>query len=383
MQRLLVQSNSDLLDQSRLLVSLIDAARPPRLLAPYTRRIRELCVQMAADAQRNLDDLHHNLPSTFEAVLSNTQVVASYLDRIGANFIGPILRGRADDEVMLALLRWLHSTHPETAAQPFAFGDGMFAVYHVEAFPTLYWLPASRQYALLYVPLFFHEFGHVLYRFHKPEMDDLVREFQRAVAAHATPTTIRERRGWSADYDFRNRLVLAWYPWTQEFFCDAVGLTIGGATYLKAFSHYLRLRSSDQYYRSRRDQLDSRHPVTVLRTRLLADRARSMGLGPLADAVESEWAACARLMKVREDFEGTWSDELLVPLRRTLTDMLEEAAPVRWSATGGPQDTPVRLAEEAWASFERSADRYASWEADAVRRLRTAIGTGKVFGIQL
>lgn len=381
MQRLLIASNHDLLNQSRLLVSLIDAATTCPLLAPYVQRVRELCVQMAADAQRNLDDLRHNLPGTFEAILSNTQAVASYLDVVGARFTGPILRGRPDDEIMLAVLRWLHAAHPRTAGHPFAFGDGTFAVYHDPRFPTIYFLPASRQHALLYMPLFFHEFGHVLYRFHKPEMDDLVREFQRAVSAYATPATVRDRRGRATDDEFRNKLVLAWYPWVQEFFCDAVGLIIGGPAYLKAFSHYLRLRSIEQYYRSRREQLDSRHPVTILRTRLLADRARSMGLDVLADSVESEWSASSQLMKVQEDFEGTWGDELLAPLRRTVNDMVEEAAPLRWSATGGPSDTPVRVVETAWAAFEHSAEQYGIWERDAVRRIRTAVTSGKVFGI--
>ena len=383
MQRTLIESNLDLLDQSRLLVKLIDAAPKRALLAPYAQHVRNLCSHLAIAAQQNLDDLSHNIPSTFEAVLSNTQGVASYLDVIGSRFTGPILRGRDDDEVMLAVLRWIHATHQKTATMAFAIADGGFAVYNDSTYSTIYFLPASRQITLLHVPLFLHEFGHVLYRCHKPEMDDLVREFQRIVAAHATPTTIRERPGQSSDGDFRNRLVVAWYPWAQEFFCDAVGLTIAGPIYMKAFSHYLRLRSSEQYYRSRSHQLDSRHPVTVLRTRLLADRARAMGLGALADTVESTWAACAKLMRAKEDFEGTWSDELLIPLRKMLNDMIEEIAPVRWSPAKSSDDSPLQLVEEAWEVFEQSPDQFVGWEERAILEIRRQIASGSVFGTSL
>jgi hypothetical protein len=380
MQRILIESNIDLLDQSRLLVRLIDAAEKRPLLASYIGHVRTLCIQMEAAAQQNLGDLRHNVPSTFQAILSNTQLVANYLELIGSRFTGPILRSRKEDDVMLAVLQWLHATHPRTKAMAFAIADGGFAVYNPSDDLSIYFLPASRQSTLLHVPLFIHEFGHVLYRSHKPEMDELVKEFQRAVASHATLATIRDRPGQSVDLDFRNRLVVAWYPWVQEFFCDAVGLTIGGPVYVKAFSHYLRLRSSEQYYRPRSQQLDSRHPITVLRTKLLADRARAMKLEGLANAVESDWAACAKLMKAKEDFEGTWSEELLMPLRTALNDMIEEANPARWTLgirlTGGL----LGLIEQAWEKFENTPDEYAEWEADEVQRIGERILSGDAFG---
>jgi hypothetical protein len=381
MQRILIESNIDLLDQSRLLVRLIDAAPKRPLLAPYIGHVRTLCSQMEAAAQQNLADLGHDLPSTFEAILSNTQLVASYLDLIGSRFTGPILRGRNEDDVMLAVLQWLHLTHPRTKTMAFAIADGGFAVYNPSDNLSIYFLPASRQSTLLHVPLFIHEFGHVLYRSHKPEMDELVKEFQRAVAAHALPATIRDRPGQSVDSDFRNRLVVAWYPWVQEFFCDAVGLTMGGAAYLKAFSHYLRLRSTEQYYRPRSQQLDSRHPITVLRTKLLADRARAMNLAELANAVESDWAACAKLMKAKEDYEGTWSEELLIPLRTALNDMIEEADPARWTTDIGTGGGLFKLVEQAWEKFESAPDRYAQWEEGEIQRIVKRILSGDVFGI--
>jgi hypothetical protein len=373
MQRLLSDANLDLLQQADLLIRLIDAAKCPDLLLSYRHRIRQLCEQMTADAQRNIDDLSLGIPGTYEAILSNTQAVAGYLDLVGSRFTGPILRARAEDELMLSVLAWLHAAHPKTAAHPFAFGDGGFSVYNDLKFPAVYFLPASRQATLLYIPLFFHEFGHVLYRFHKPEMDELVKEFQQVVAAHAAPATIRDRRFAGAGDDFRTRLVMAWYPWAQEFFCDAIGLTMTGPAYLHAFSHYLRLRSKEQYYRSRREQLDGRHPVTWLRIRILADRARAIGLIQEADEMEADWEACAQLMKVAEDYEGTWSDDFLVPLRHMLSDMIVEANPRTWNAvlTEGSL-TPPMLCAEAWNEFNRAPEFYAAWEAARLASIRSS-----------
>ena len=42
-----------------------------------------------------------------------------------------------------------------------------------------------------------------------------------------------------------------------------------------------------------------------------------------------------------------------------------------------------RLVEKAWKAFDRSADAYAQWEADKVKRIRTEIAAGKVFGLVL
>ena len=53
--------------------------------------------------------------------------------------------------------------------------------------PLIYMMPPSAQQGLLYLPLFFHEFGHLLYACHKPEMDALVRELQENLAELLEP----------------------------------------------------------------------------------------------------------------------------------------------------------------------------------------------------
>jgi hypothetical protein len=182
--------------------------------------------------------------------------------------------------------------------------------------------------------------------------------------------------------EFRSLLVLAWYSWMQEFFCDAVGVTMGGPAYLKAFSHYLRLRSTEQYYRPRKEQLRSRHPVALLRIKMLADRARLMGLGVLADEVEGEWALCAKLMKVTEDYEGVWADEFFIPLRDRLSDMLEETGPLRWQPyVPGTIANPTQVCELAWSKFEDSPQQYRAWEIETVNEIRRNLLSGKIFGV--
>lgn len=109
-----------------------------------------------------------------------------------------------------------------------------------------YLTPVTRQVTLLYLPLLFHEFGHLLYACHKQEMDDLVKEFQKTVTAALTPMSIRDQRGALRNAVFRRRAVTAWFAWVQEFFCDATGFTIGGPCFVSAFSHFFRTRSRDQ-----------------------------------------------------------------------------------------------------------------------------------------
>ncbi len=164
----------------------------------------------------------------------------------------------------------------------------------------------------------------------------------------------------------------AWFAWVQEFYCDAVGITVGGPCFLRAFSHFFRTRSNDQYYVPREDQLQRKHPVTWLRTKMLLDRARKYGFDQLADAVEKAWQETATAIGVQEDYEGTWLDDFLVPLRETLDNMIEESQP----PAHRPEDvtvtesaatfTPVQMCNLAWHKFETASSAYRSWERAAI-----------------
>ena len=64
----------------------------------------------------------------------------------------------------------------------------------------------------------------------------------------------------------------------------------------------------------------SSHPVTWLRVRLLADRARTMGWKDLADEIENDWQNIAAMLGVDEDYFGCYDDALRPDLQRTIDD---------------------------------------------------------------
>jgi hypothetical protein len=283
-----------------------------------------------------------------------------------------MLRSRTDDRLALALLRWLHDEHPRARTWSFGLSDGRFAIYPHLELPSLFFLPWSRQRTLLYLALLFHEFGHLLYALHRPEMDDLVEEFQDVVADVLTPLTRRRRKAAANQESYRQVLVLRNYEWCQEFFCDAVGLQIGGPSFARALTSYFRLQGAGEFYVPREKQLGRRHPVSWLRIRMLTDRCQAFGIGSVGSEIESAWLGTARLLGVREDYEGTWSDDFFMPLRKMIDDMLEETAPRRFRAEEVNPDaisvglSPVALLNSAWNRFHADRGGYRSWEKTAI-----------------
>ncbi|GMU82443.1 MAG: hypothetical protein AMXMBFR47_23140 [Planctomycetota bacterium] len=367
MRTALVQSNRDLLHQLEVVQTAIGNTPTVRELTAFAGQVSQVCAQLRADVLRNLKDLEYDLPDTLTDILDQTQRSTQLFDLINSRLAAPIIRHRPEDRLALLVLRWLHDSHPGTVSLPFGVSDGVFAVYPTDKVPPVYLLPVSRRLTLLYLPLLFHEYGHLLYICRKRELDDLVADFQRRVGDVLAPATVRQRGGAAADDSFRQRVVTMWYNWVQEFFCDAVGLAIGGEAFLRAFSHYFHLRSIDEYYVPQRDQLVRRHPVTRLRARMLIDRGSKLGLQEITDSVQRAWTDAAGLMNVREDYEGTWLEDLFVPLRETIDDMLEEAHPEVANARDAvPRTNPVLLTKEAWSRFQQDPTTYAPWERQAI-----------------
>ncbi len=372
MRTYLAEANQDILYQIGVVQELLGRAAVCGELMPYLAQVGSLCDVLRRQAQRNLLDLSYDVEDTLSDILAATQALSTYFEIINTRLAAPAVRAKLDDRLGLLVLRFLHDSHPKTAALPFGVTDGSFAIYPTDKLPPVYLVPTSRQTTLLYLPLLFHEFGHLLYRCHKPELDDLVKELQKVIAQHLAPKAVRGRAGATRTSTFRKRAVTCWYAWAQEFFCDAVGIQIGGPSYLKAFSHYFRTRSLDQYYVSREDQLARQHPVTWLRTKMLVDRARKHGLTALADAVERAWSECATLLGVTEDYEGLWSEHYFQPLRRALDDMLEETQPYTFTASdmgtlnGNRPASPVHLCNLAWSAFETDGRGYRAWEKSAI-----------------
>jgi hypothetical protein len=374
MRAYLTEANRDLLCQIEVMQELIGSAKVAGELTPYVGQVAQLCAGLRQQALRNLKDLEYDIGGTLGDILAATQSLTALFELVNTRLASPVVRAKEkEDRLGLLFLRWLHDSTTSTAPLPFGLTDGNFAVYPTSQMPPIYLLPVTRQTTLLYVPLLYHEFGHLLYTCHKPEMDALVKEFQKVVSTTLAPQSIREKTG-TRKASFRRQVVTAWFAWVQEFFCDATGLTIGGPSYLKAFSHFFRTRSSDQYYVPRDEQLKRRHPVTWLRTKMLVDRARSLGHMQVADQVEQAWTETAQAMAVQEDYEGTWFDDFLIPLRKTLDDMLEETQPYRHR----PEDVippdptanlnPVQLCSQAWTQFETEHSTYRAWEREAILR---------------
>jgi hypothetical protein len=340
MRAYLEESNQDLLYQIAVVQELLGKTSVCGALTPYVGQVIQLCEALCRQAQRNLTDLGYGLDDTLNDILAATQGLTNVFEVVNTRLAAPVVRARPEDRLGLLVLRFLHDSNPMTAALPFGLSDGSFAVYPTDKIPPIYLVPTSRQTTLLYLPLLFHEFGHLLYACHKEDMDDLVKELQKIVAAALAPKSVRSRAAASRSSSFRKQVVTAWYTWAQEFYCDAVGITVGGPCFLKAFSHFFRTRSNDQYYVPRDEQLQRRHPVTWLRTKMLVDRARKYGLHTLADTVQDAWAETAVVLGIQEDYEGTWSDDFLLPLRQMLDDMIENSPPY------AHQDTDVNMPAE-------------------------------------
>lgn len=311
MRAYLEESNQDLLYQIAVVQELLGKPSLCGELTPYLGQVIQICEALRRQVQRNLTDLGYGLNDTLNDILAATQSVTNFFEIVNTRLTAPIVRARSEDRLALLVLRFLHDSHPKTASLPFGLTDGSFAIYPTDKIPPVYLVPTSRQTTLLYLPLLFHEFGHLLYACHRAEMDELVKDFQAMVASTLTPKSVRSKAAANRSASFRRQVVIAWYAWAQEYYCDAVGITMGGASFLKSFSHSFRTRSSDQYYVPRDQQLQRRHPVTWLRTKMLVDRAHKHGMHTLADGVQDAWAETARVLGVQEDYEGILGGGLL------------------------------------------------------------------------
>ena len=287
MQELLEQNNNALLHEIRKLQrSLRQASNTvPEELKGYTDWVTKTCETFNQSVIQNLKYLKSGQNYLLEDILSETQKVSRGFYVFNERHVSPILRARSSDRLPLKLLLWLHATHPKTKNIPVAVFDGEFSIWLIGA--SIYFTPCAAQHGLLNLPLYFHEFGHLLYRCHQKEMDDLVGELQEEIKGLLLPDVVRNDRYTNAQETYRAVIVETWYTWAQEFFCDAVGFVVGGASFAHAFSMYLRMLGRNQYHV---EKLAHRsHPVTWIRIQLLANRARQMRYNAIAADLEDEW----------------------------------------------------------------------------------------------
>lgn len=369
----LKEANTDLLYQIEVVQEVMGGTSVAGELTPYLGQVSQLCAELRLQALRNLQDIEYRVESTLSDILAETQRLTEFFELVNTRLAIPIVRAKREDRLGLLFLRFLHDSNPKSALLPYGITDGNFAVYPSPVIPPVYLLPVTRQTTLLYLPLVYHEYGHVLYALHKQELDDLVEEFQKVVARSLLPQSVRGSSATAATA-FRRRVVTAWYAWAQEMYCDAVGLTIGGPSFLKAFSHFFRTRSVDQYYLPREEQLCRKHPVTWLREKLLIDRARKFGFLDLADSVDRAWLQTANTLNIAEDYEGTWREEYLLPVREMLDNMIEESQPYQHRPEdaevdeGLPRFNPIQLCNLAWSQFEKEPATFRHWERTRIEQ---------------
>jgi hypothetical protein len=274
----------------------------------------------------------------------------------------------------------MHNLHDQTRKYPSAFIEGDPAIIpFVERPPTpIYYFPFSKQRGLLYQSLLFHEFGHLLYAVHEPEMKDLVEELQRKISHRLAPLSQRNDRYSREQANYRQSIVYTWFKWIQELFCDAVGFIVGGPCYVHAFSAYLSSVNEISFYRSPDYLEDSKHPVTWLRVQLLTDRVEMYGYQDLAHKTRQIWEDVARLLNIREDYHGYYHPSLKDDIRVTIDEMLIEAAPRSHTQeeaaahSWSPEtETPVHLLNWAWKIFLNEPQSYSEWEKEQINQLLT------------
>ena len=380
MRELLEQNNIALLHEiQKLQRSLIRASsNAPKELKGYTDWVTKVCEGFSHNVLQNLTHLGSERQDLLEDILSETQKVSRAFYVFNKCHATPILRARRSDRLSLKLLLWLHATHPKTKDIPVAVCDGEFSIWLTGA--SIYFTPCAAQQGLLNLPLFFHEFGHLLYRCYRDEMNDLVRELQAEIKRLLLSDVIKNDRYAEKRETNQAIIVETWRTWAEEFFCDAVGFVMGGASFTSAFSMYLRMLGRSQYHV---EKLAHRsHPVPWIRIQLLANRARQMGYNAVAADLGDEWNQIASALGIVENYYGFYHPTFLPIIQQKLDDMLTETEPRAFQELEVTEQeselnftSPVALLNSAWLKFRDDPGYYQDWEENAISLFLDDAGT--------
>ncbi len=364
----LKRKNQDLRQDLQKIVELVSTTQIVTELEPYRVAFLARTRQLLATSEQNLAWLDTGQDSLVPDVLSETSTLLQYVRLLKFRYLRGLYRTRDWDRVCLKTIAWVHKQHPQTADFPPVFADDDVSIIPSRGLP-FYFFPCLEQRGLRFQPLFFHEFGHLLYKCHEQELDSLVGEFQRRVESELLPASQRNDQYAQEQARVRQSVVETWYKWVQEFFCDAVGLAIGGPCFLNAFSEYIGKFQPADYYRQPSDLHGSSHPVSWLRIKLLVESAERHGFGKDAGRVREHWNDTANLLHVSEDHHGFYTASLKSFLVQTLDDMLVEAAPHQCSndeaAGNGWELEPanlVALLNKVWLEYLEHPSEFQKWE---------------------
>ena len=367
MKVVLAERNRELMSDLDELMRHVGKTSLPQELEPYKSAVVEICKNIQQNVRINLLKLALPDPTILlQEVTSDTGNALFMVRRMSEILVPALIQDPYETYLSLKIVVWLHQSHPQMKTYPPVVTSGSWGILPL-ALP-IYYVPLLQQRRLLHQPLLFHEFGHQLYRHHKPEMDQLVEEFQLKVLKLLTPSTGTNDDYYEEQMAYNQAIAFTWYRWIQELFCDAVGFEIGGPSFLKAFSASLSMIRKGDFHLEQEDLIGSSHPVTWLRVHFLTQRARSVGLVDLAQQINRTWNKVATAFAITEDYYGVYDDVLQKGILQTLDDMLVEADPIKYQF-GEPQETsmqsalsPVGLLNSAWTIYETQPDKYLDWE---------------------
>ncbi len=303
------------------LLSLLQYASTSPRLEPFSHRLQMHGINLLSEVSRMLLNLELPDDGILPDVLSDTGRIVREARFLHQRLAAPVLRHSPEDEIPLKVVLWLHDQHPRTAGIPAACTVGDMSILPVQVAP-IYFMPSLEGRGLLYLALIFHEYGHLIFALYRDEMRDLIEEFQQVIESGLQQLSGRNDYYSEQHSGLSKAISERWFEWTHEFFCDAIGLHLGGAAYLHAFSSYVHFLDPYDYVAEPNDLQKSTHPLSWMRIRLLAERARRLGLGNEADDVECEWKTVLDQLQVDEDYHGYFDDSLQSHLQNTLDDML-------------------------------------------------------------
>jgi len=364
MNKVLIQNNNDLLDEIAVIKEQINKTPIPVELESYQNWLTSILEDFKKQVEENLVLVSISDGLLIPEIISRTHIITTHLRSLSGRFIDPIIRYNKSDLFCLKIIHWLHKKHKENP--PFAISDGNFAIYPMSDGPAIYFLPFSSLENLRHIPLIFHEFGHYLYAIHKPEMDALVKELQDAIWKEYKPSYTGNSQKDKKEVERLKGMIETWYEWTQEFFCDAVGLHICGISYLKTFSIYLRMMGRGQYKLPKEELMNSSHPVSWLRVKFLVKRAKDYGIEDGAEDVMNEWNEIAKELGVkREDYFGFYESAFENIVYNTLSDMLVETDPIYFQdyLEDSEEDNIIKWIKKAWELYDANNPNYNDWQS--------------------
>lgn len=367
MQQILEDSNLELQQQVKRLLIAFENVSSLKELTSYHQHVVEACRDLEEEIEENLRRVSSQ-PDAAATLFSETRRLSRTLKLYNQRFAGPLLRQIEADRLTLRILNWLHAQHGVTENIPAAVSNEEFSIWPDIENPTVYAMPASVHQGLLYQPLFFHEFGHLLYRCHQPYMEEYVGTLQEQISSHLTPLIQRDDGYAQRQKEKREMIVNTWYTWAEELFCDVVGLTIGGPAYLYAWDRYMRIAERTEYHSENLAYRD--HPTSWLRTQLLVRRAKQLGYQKPAVTIEREWNQIATTLQAEEDHYGFYEESFVPILWQTLDKMLQEADPHPFTGSEieawSPNKSPAHLLNQAWRIYLSDPASYPAWEKQIV-----------------